>query len=128
MIFFKSRAHELAHLNVPWFFDEPLDEDLPVAESLDGLRPGTFELVDDVFEPGDDPHASAASAIGSLQHDGHPVLRAEVVSVLGIGQRSVRAGDDGEAGVDGGLAGRHLVTHFGHHCGRWTDEPENKSI
>ena len=57
----------------------------------------------------DDPHASTAATIGRLQDHRAAVLGDELESLLRRVDRLVGAGDDGEAGGDGGLPGGHLV-------------------
>ena len=59
--------HDL-HLNVAWVFDETLDEDGAVTESLHGLRVRTLKLLLHLVKAGHHTHASTSAPIGSLQH------------------------------------------------------------
>ena len=60
----------------------------------------------------DDPHTSTAATIGRLQDHRAAVLGDELESLLRRVDRLVGAGDDGEAGGDGGLPGSHLDDDF----------------
>ena len=87
----------------------PLDEHGAVAKSSEGLTGGSLKLLDALVDVVDDPHASTAATIGRLQDHRAAVLGDELESLLRRVDRLVGAGDDGEAGGDGGLPGGHLV-------------------
>ena len=77
-------AHDL-DLDVPRVLDEPLDEDVSVAERLDGLRVRPLELVGHLVEGAHHPHAPAAPAERRLEDDGHAVRLAELDGLFGGG-------------------------------------------
>ena len=90
----------------------PLDEHRAVAKSSESLTGGSLKLLDALVDVVDDPHASTAATIGRLQDDRAAVLGDELESLLRSVHRLVGAGDDGEAGGDGGLPGGHLDDDF----------------
>ena len=100
----------------------PLDEHGAVAKSSEGLTGGSLKLLDALVDVVDDPHASTAATIGRFQDDRAAVLGDELESLLRRVDRLVGAGDDGEAGGDGGLPGGHLVAHLGHDVRGGADE------
>ena len=102
----------------------PLDEHGAVAKSSESLTGGSLKLLDALVDVVDDPHTSTAATIGRFQDHRAAVLGDELESLLRRVDRLVGAGDDGEAGGDGGLPGGHLVAHLGHYRPFWTDEPD----
>ena len=87
----------------------PLDKHGAVAKSSESLTGGSLKLLDALVDVVDDPHTSTAATIGRLQDHRAAVLGDELESLLRSVDRLVGAGDDGEAGGDGGLPGGHLV-------------------
>ena len=90
----------------------PLNEHGAVAKSSESLTGGSLKLLDALVDVVDDPHASTAATIGRFQDHRAAVLGDELESLLRRVDRLVGAGDDGEAGGDGGLPGGHLDDDF----------------
>mmetsp|Transcript_11580 Transcript_11580/g.32881 ORF Transcript_11580/g.32881 Transcript_11580/m.32881 type:complete len:447 (+) Transcript_11580:2577-3917(+) len=96
-------------LNVTGTLDELLHEDGTVAETGQSLARGGLEEGLDVLHVADDAHALAATAHGGLDDDGEAVLVDKGLDLLGRFEGTVGTGNDGDAGLDGGLAGAGLV-------------------
>ena len=96
-------------LNVTGTLDELLHEDGTVAEAGQRLAGRRLEQGLDVLHVADDAHALAAAAHGGLDDDGQAVLVDEGLDLLSGLEGTVGSGDDGDAGLDGGLTGAGLV-------------------
>ena len=110
------------HLNVLGLYQELLNEDVLVAESLLGLVLHQLELPAHVLLAVAPAHTPPAAAGGRLQNDGEAVAQSHLHRLVGVLQGPGGAGDDGHAAGDGRGLGRQLVPHLGQDVGGWPDE------
>ena len=96
-------------LNVTGTLNELLHKDGTVAETGQSLTGGRLEEGLDVLHVADDAHALTTAAHGSLDDDGKAVLIHKGLDLLGRLECTVGTGNDGDAGLDGGLTGAGLV-------------------
>ena len=98
-------------LNMAEGLDELLDVDVGIAEGRFGFKLGGLEDFGELFLVLDDADAAPAAAAGRLDHHREADLGRHFGGFEGIAQGGVGAGDDGDAGLFHGRAGRDLVAH-----------------
>ena len=85
---------------------------------------GPFKGLLDLVHLADDSHAASTAAKGRFKDDRKAVLEAKVDGLLGGSDWTWSARNDGHAGVDGRLAGRHFVSHLLDHSRRGADKTD----
>ena len=110
--------------DVSWPLDELFDEHGAVAEGGLRFRRGSLEILLHFVHVAHDAHPPPAATVGRLEDDRQAVLLTELDGFAGRRHRTGRSGDDGHAGVDGRLSGRHLVAHLLDDARRRSDEAD----
>ena len=96
-------------LNVTGTLNELLHKDGTVTETGQSLTGGRLEEGLDILHVANDTHSLTTATHGSLDDDGEAVLIDKGLNLIGRLESTVGTGNDGNAGLDGGLTGAGLV-------------------